>query len=140
MAENGRAEVLQQALEAILLCNADPLPKLFTENVSGWGPNMLVSSLGELTDLVAQREDALSDVSVHVDALDVVGTKGFVEYRVSARFSQPFTVTDDVVIEPNGRTLLVGAALVAEFAGDKISAFRNYFDDVTLLEQMLVPA
>ena len=29
------------------------------------------------------------------------------------------------------------AALVAEFKGDRISAFRNYFDDASLMEQML---
>lgn len=140
MAENGHAQVLREALEAVLLCNADPLPKLFTETVSGWGPNMLVSSRGELADLMSQREDALSDVSVHVDALDVVGNKGFVEYRVSARFTEPFVLAEDVVIEPNGHTILLGAALVAEFEGDKISAFRNYFDDFTLLEQMTTAA
>ena len=41
------------------------------------------------------------------------------------------------MIEPNGREILLGAAMVADFTGDKISAFRNYFDDAALLEQML---
>jgi limonene-1,2-epoxide hydrolase len=41
------------------------------------------------------------------------------------------------VIDPNGRDILLGGAIVAEFDGDKISAFRNYFDDATLLVQML---
>ena len=44
---------------------------------------------------------------------------------------------DDVVIDPNGRQLLLGAAAVADFKGDKIKAVRAYFDDATLLEQML---
>ena len=41
------------------------------------------------------------------------------------------------MVEPNGRELLLGAAMVAGFTGNKISAFRNYCDDATLMEQML---
>jgi len=33
------------------------------------------------------------------------------------------------VIEPNGKRLLLGAAAVADFKGDKIRAVRAYFDD-----------
>jgi hypothetical protein len=32
---------------------------------------------------------------------------------------------EDVVIEPNGREIVLGAAMVADFSKDKISAFRN---------------
>lgn len=56
------------------------MPELFTEHVSGWSPNMLITSLDELTGAVADREDALSDVNLQVDALDVFGSKAFVEY------------------------------------------------------------
>ena len=45
----------------------------------GWSPNMLVSSLDELSEVVADREGSISDVAVHVDAVDVVRNKGFVE-------------------------------------------------------------
>jgi SnoaL-like domain len=138
MAENGRGEVLRRALEACITGDVDALPEFFTADVSGWGPNMLVRSLDELTETVASREDALSDVGIEIDSLDVFGNKGFVEYRLNAVFSGPFALDEDTVIDPNGGKILLGAALVAEFSGDKISAFRNYFDDAALLEQMLV--
>ena len=138
MAENERGRVMRRALEACVLGKVDALPELFTADVSGWSPNLLVSSLDELTEAVADREDALTEVSLDVSALDVVGNKGFLEYRVSAVFSGPFVVDEDTVVDPNGREILLGAAMVAEFTGDKISAFRNYFDDAALMEQMLV--
>ena len=137
MAEDKRAEVLRRGLEACIVGDVAALPELFTEDVSGWSPNLLVSSLAELSEAVADREDSLSDVALQVDALDITGNKGFMEYRVSAVFSGPFVISDEVVIEPNGRELLLGAAMVAEFSGGRISAFRNYFDDATLMEQML---
>ncbi len=138
MARSGRAGVLERALEACLNGEVDALPELFTDDVSGWSPNMLVTSRDELAEGVAERDESLSNVSVQIDALDVIGNKGYAEYRVSAVFSGPFVIDEETVIEPNGRELLIGAAFVAEFDGDAISAFRNYFDNAALLEQMLV--
>ena len=46
-------------------------------------------------------------------------------------------IDEETVIEPNGRELLLGSCVVAEFDGDTISAFRDYFDNVALLEQMV---
>lgn len=138
MAENDRRRVLRRALEALVSGEVGVLPELFTGDVSGWSPNMLVGSLEELAEVVADRENAFSDVAIEVNALDLLGNKGFVEYRLSAVFSGPLVVDGDTVIEPTGREILIGAAMVAEFTGGKISAFRNYFDEVALLEQMLV--
>jgi len=59
------------------------------------------------------------------------------EFRVTGTFSGPFVIEEAAVIEPNGKRLLLGAAAVADFKGDKIKAVRAYFDDASLLEQML---
>ena len=137
MAENSRAEVLQRALEACITGDVEALPELFTADVSAWSPQVLARSLDELKETVAGREDALSDVKLEINSLDVFGNKGFVEYRLSAVFSGPLVLDEDTIVEPTGGKILLGAALVAEFDGDKISAFRNYFDDASLLEQMV---
>ena len=123
-------------LEACLVGDVDVLPEV-SSRTSAWSPNMLVGSLAELTEAVAERDDALTDVAVDVDTVDVRGNKGFLEYRFSAAFSGPFVVDEQLTIEPNGHVLLLGACLAADFRGDKIAAFRNYFDNVTLLGQML---
>ena len=80
---------------------------------------------------------AFSDVDIQFDSLDTFKNKGLVEFRVAATFSGPFVLDEEVVIEPNGQVLLLGAVAVADFVGDKIAAVRAYFDDATLLEQML---
>lgn len=77
-------------------------------------------------------------MSVEVDALDVVGNKGYAEYRLGAVFSGPLMVDGETVVEPHGQRIEIGAAIVAEFTDGKISAFRNYFDDAALLEQLLI--
>ena len=138
MADSDRRGLMQRAVEACLVGDVGALPEVFTGDISGWSPNMLVRSLDELTEVVAEREDALSNAKVEVGAADLVGNKGYMEYRVSAVFSGPFHIDDDTTIEPNGRELLIGAVFVAEFTDGRISAFRNYFDSAALLEQMLV--
>ena len=46
---------------------------------------------------------------------------------------------DEIVIEPHGGTVVLGAAMVAEFEDGLITAYRNYFDDITIFDQMLAP-
>jgi hypothetical protein len=137
MAQNGRADVLKRALAACVSGDAAALPELFTDDVNGWTPNLLVSSLDELSEAIAVRDESLTDVSILVHGVDLVGNRAYAEWMVSAVFSGPFQVNDDLVIEPNGREILLGGAIAADFSGEKISSFRNYFDDVTLLVQML---
>ena len=57
MAENGRGQILEHALHACIAGDTDALPELFTGDVSGWGPSMLVSSLDELKETLASREE-----------------------------------------------------------------------------------
>jgi len=140
MADNTRDATLRSAIEACI--NPDDeaiaaLGDLFTEDVSVWSPNLLATGLTDLARSLVFREGAFSDVEVQIDAVDVFGNKGFAEFRVSADFTGPFFVGDDLAIEPNGQRLLLGAAVAAEFDGAKITALRAYFDDSTLLEQMI---
>ncbi len=139
MARSGRAGVLERAIEACLHGEVDAVPELFVEDVSGWSPNILVTSRAELEEVVAERDASLSNVSLEVHTADVLGNKGYAEFRVDATFSGPFVIDDETVIEPNGHELVLGAAFMADFDGDKISAFRLYFDNAAFLEQMLAP-
>ena len=54
---------------------------------------------------------------------------------LSAVFSGPFVISKDLVIEPNGREIRSARPRRPTSPGDKISAFRNYLDDTTLMEQ-----
>ena len=140
MADTDRAATLRRALETFIRPDAALLADLgstFTEDVSVWSPNLSVQGHAELIEALAFRLDSFSDVDLVIDALDLFGSKGLAEFRVSANFSGAFVLDEDVVIEPNGRSLLLGAAAVAEFEGVRIKAIRSYFDDATLLEQML---
>ena len=142
MSETNRGAILRRAIETCIRPDDDAVAKLgelFHDEVTVWSPNMLAVGLADLAKNLAYRENAFSDVDIQIDALDVFANKGFAEFRVTATFSGPFVIEGkrEMVIEPRGQRLLLGAAVVADFEGGKIKALRAYFDDSTLLEQML---
>ena len=140
MAEHPRGAVLRRAIETCLSPDDDTIAKLgelFTDNATVWSPNVLAVGLADLSEILAFREGSFSDVDIKFDSLDIFGSRGLAEFRVAATFSGPFVVDETAVIEPNGKQLVLGIAAVADFDGDKINALRAYFDDASLLEQML---
>jgi predicted ester cyclase len=84
----------------------------------------------------APRRDLLR-LDAEVQALDQVGDKAIAEWHVAADHTGPLVVDDDLTIEPTGRRLHLSGATVAEFDGDRVCAFRSYFDDLALVEQVL---
>ena len=142
MTGTSRGAILRRAIDTCIRPDDDAIAKLgelFHDDVTVWSPNMLAVGLADLTENLAFRELTFSDVDIQIDALHVFANKGFAEFRVTATFSGPFVLGQETVIEPNGQRLLLGAAAIADFEGGKIKAMRAYFDDATLLEQM-VPA
>ena len=140
MVEHPRAATLRRAIETFISPSDESianLDQLVTDDVTVWTPNMLAVGLSSLQENLAFRESAFSDVDIQFDTLDVFGSRGLAEFRVGGTFSGPFVITEAVVIEPNRHKLLLGAAAVADFEQTKIRAVRAYFDDSSLLEQML---
>ena len=135
-----RGAILRRAIETCIQPDDGAITKLgelFHDDVTVWSPNLLAIGLADLAENLAFRELAFSDVDVQIDALHVFANKGFAEFRVAATFSGPFVIGKEAAIEPNGQKILLGAAAIADFEAGKIKALRAYFDDATLLEQML---
>ena len=140
MAEHPRGAVLRRAIETCIAPDDGAIAKLdelFVDDATVWSPNLFAVGVADLAENLGFRESAFSDVDIRIDSLDVFASRGLAEFRVVATFSGPFVLDEDVVIDPNGQQLLLGAAAVADFEGDKIKALRAYFDDASLLEQML---
>ena len=132
-----RKDVLLKALEAELGETAVDLTKLCTEDVVGWSPLVSISGLPALAELSALREPAFSNVVLLTRGLDEVGNKVFAEWVVEADHTGPYVLGDEAVIEPTGRRVKLAGVTVAEFRGEKIRSFRTYFDDLSLIEQLV---
>ena len=82
------------------------------------------------------RPDVLIGPSPWV--VEQFGDKVAAEWHVAVDHTGPIYVDDDLAVEPTGRRLHLAGATFAEFEGDRIKAFRHYFDDLALLEQALL--
>ena len=132
-----RKDVLLKAIEAeVGGASVDP-GTLFTDDVVGWSPLAMVSGLTEIADLSARREVAFSNVVIMFRGLDEVGNKAFAEWLIEADHTGPLVLDDDAVLEATGRHVQMAGVTVADFREGKIRSFRTYFDDISLIEQIV---
>jgi len=132
-----RKDVLSDALKAEVGAGSADLETLFTDDVVGWSPYATVSGLTGLADLSALREEAFSNVVVTFRGLDEVGNKAFAEWLVEADHTGPLVLSEDSVLEATGRHVQLPGVTVADFRDGKIRSFRTYFDDLSLIEQIV---
>ncbi|MCJ7439837.1 MAG: ester cyclase [Acidimicrobiia bacterium] len=132
-----RKDVLLKALEAEVGGASVDLGTLFTDDVVGWSPYATISGLTALAELSALREVAFSNVAVAFRGLDEVGNKAFAEWLIEADHTGPFVLGEDAVVEATGRHVQLAGVTVADFRDGKIRSFRTYFDDISLIEQIV---
>ena len=132
-----RKGVLLKALEAeVGGASVDP-GTLFTDDVVGWSPLSTVSGLTGLADLSALNEVAFSNVVLMFRGVDEVGNRAFAEWVVEADHTGPLVLDEDAVLEATGRHVQMAGVTVADFREDKIRSYRTYFDDISLIEQLV---
>ena len=132
-----RKDVLLRALEAEAGGASADLGTLFTDDVVGWSPYARVSGLTEVAELAALRELSFSNVAISLRGLDEVGNKAFAEWLIEADHTGPLVLGEDAVLEATGRHVQLAGVTVADFRAGKIRSFRTYFDDVSLIEQIV---
>jgi ketosteroid isomerase-like protein len=132
-----RKEVLSDAIRAEAGAASVDVETLFTDDVVGWSPYAAVSGLTALAGLAALREEAFSNVVITFRGLDEVGNKAFAEWLVDADHTGPLVLSEDSALEATGRHVQMPGVTVADFREGKIRSFRTYFDDLSLIEQIV---
>ena len=134
---DSRKDVLLKALEAEVGGGSVDPSTLFTDDVVGWSPFATVSGFTALTELAAVHDMSFSNVALSIRGLDEVGNKAFAEWVIDADHTGPLVLTEDAVLEATGRHIQLAGATVADFRDGKIRSYRTYFDDVSLIEQIV---
>ncbi len=132
-----RKDVLSKALEAEVGGASVDLGTLFTDDVVGWSPYAVVSGLDALAGLAALREEAFSNVVIMFRGLDEVGNKAFAEWLIEADHTGPLVLGDEAVVQATGRHVRLPGVTVADFREGKIRSYRTYFDDLSMIEQVV---
>jgi ketosteroid isomerase-like protein len=132
----GRARTLTQALRAGVEGDTAALGALCTDDVVVWTPSFSAASLAELVSELDRRDDAFSDVELDTAPLDVGGDTACVEWSVSMTHAGPLTLDGGAVVDPTGIRVTLRGVTVAEFDGDRICSARQYWDELSALEQL----
>jgi ketosteroid isomerase-like protein len=132
-----RKDVMVKALEAEVGSASVDLGTLFTDDVVGWSPYAAVSGLTALAELSALRDIAFSNVVILLRGVDEVGNRVYAEWLIEADHTGPLVLDEDVVLEATGRHLQLAGVSVADFREGKIRSYRTYFDDLSMIEQIV---
>jgi hypothetical protein len=135
---SGRYEKL---LRAILIGEGiDELEDWLAPEVVVWSPVHYSSSRAELLVGLhdpSDDDDTLSEVVIESTGMDVALPRVYLEWRLTARFSHPCFIDDDLLVEPTGRLVETAGVLVSTLADDVIISAHCYYDDSALLEQLV---
>ncbi len=132
-----RKDVLLKAIEAEVGGESADLGTLFTDDVVGWSPYASVSGLPALAALSMLREIAFSNVVVMFRGLDEVGNKAYAEWLIEADHTGPLVLDEGAELAPTDRRVQLAGVTVADFRDGKIKSYRTYFDDISLIEQIV---
>jgi len=134
-----RPDLIAEYLLCAMTGDATDLESIFTGDVRGWNPTGRTESLQDMCDTCNRRRDTFSDVSMRVNSLSVAGERATCEWKLKAVHSGLLLTSNQRRIDPRGETLELPGVTVAEFRGGRISAFRTYFDLMSIVEQLIVP-
>jgi hypothetical protein len=129
-----RAAVLRDALQAAATGDQALIERAYTEEVTGWSPVLEVSSREDLVAALRGRKAAFSDVDLTVDPVEAVGDKLIAEWRVAATHTGVLDLDEELQLEPTGRRVELRGVLIAEFEGDRIRQFRQYWNEAELID------
>jgi ketosteroid isomerase-like protein len=138
MASNAeRAALLVRGIEASVAGDSSVVSDLYTDDVKAWSPAMTITSAAELAVEFEDRDEAFSDIELDLTPLDVAGERACIEWTATVTHSGPFVIDEgEVVIEATGKRCTLRGVTVAEFDGDRIKEFRQYWDELAILEQL----
>lgn len=130
-----RSRTLVQALQASAGADLATLRELCTKDITASGPGASLASIDEVLAEVARRDLAFSNVVLQTAPLDVGGDDACVEWSVTMTHTGKFQIGDDI-IDPTNAHITLDGVTVAEFQKKKIRALRQYWDGLSLLEQL----
>jgi ketosteroid isomerase-like protein len=131
-----RAHTLMDALRASVEGDPSVITRAYTDDVRAWGPAFSASSVAELAAVFEHRDEAFSDVQLDLTPLDVGGDCACVEWSVSMTHTGDLVLADGATVAPTGLRITLQGVTVAEFEGDRICSFRQYWDELSALEQL----
>jgi SnoaL-like polyketide cyclase len=106
-----------------------------TEDVRVFARGWSAASVSKLCEIVERNDEAFDDVEMTIAPLPVNGGFAAAEWQVAMAHVGPLTFGDEV-LDPSGLRIVVRGCTIAEFDNERICALRQYWDEISVLEQL----
>jgi len=105
-----------------------------------WTPSCFASTSTSVLEVLLSNDwdtSPLGDRTITITNTDIALPRVFVEWRIAGRFTHPFFLADDLLIDPTGQLVETAGVLVVTFDTDGVAAVHLYHDPLAILEQLL---
>lgn len=130
---------LRHLVEAVVVGRPEGLEEVLTEDATGWSPTFAFADRAAAEAAQRERPSSLSVRSFDVGALFWAEPLVFAEWHVEATVSDPMLVADDVLVEAAGRPVSLSGATVGRLRDGRLAVVHSYFDEASLIEQVVLP-
>jgi hypothetical protein len=131
-----RAAILTRALRAAIEGDDGAIKDICTDDITAWTPALSATSRDELMAEIGRRDDAFSDIQLEVSPLEVGGDYACAEWTVTMRHSGPLALAEGEEVAATDAQVTLHGVTVAEFRGDQICSLRQYWDELSVFEQL----
>lgn len=136
--EGPHRALLEHLITTALFGDADKLPTVLTDDARVWSPSVCFSSAAEARSLLGDNPSTLAVSQFRFDRLSWAAPCAVAEWRLTAQHVEPLLIGDDVLIEGSDAPVTLVGASIAELRGDRIAGLHTYFDDASLIEQVVM--
>lgn len=130
---------LEWAIGIALVGEPDRLGDALTSDAVGWSPGWTFASRTEAEETRRAHASSLVVNRFTVDHLWWSAPTAVAEWHIEAQHDAPLLVADELLVEASHHTVCVAGVSVARFAGDRIAHLHTYYDDASVIEQVLAP-
>ena len=132
---SGELEIL---IRTLVVGEAAELDLLLAPDAVGWSPSGSFTRRDEAVALTQQPVSSLAVDAFRVEALCWCEPLVFAVWSLEARQVGALLISEDVLLEPTGRTVGLEGTTFARLRGDRVVLTWTHFDDADLIEQVIL--
>ncbi len=130
---------LEWAIGVALVGEPDRLGDALTSDAVGWSPGWTFASRTEAEEKRRAHASSLAVNRFTVDHLWWSAPTAVAEWHIEAQHDAPLLVADELLVEASHHPVCIAGVSIARFAGDRIAHLHTYYDDASVIEQVLAP-
>jgi hypothetical protein len=108
------------------------------DDAVGWSPSMTYTSRREAEEVLSDSTALLTVSELRLEQVAWSEPRAFVEWSGEVGQSGTLLVGEEHVVDGTDRVVTLVGASIIWFRGHRVAAVHTYFDEATLIEEIIV--